>query len=124
MTHQITLNPGYPSEQTLDPQQLQVPDLWALAQALKDNGKDFFLRDIKILHVDASAGILDTWHLAHALKEYIRKEAARMPYGPPLDICKYCLMGDLGDYPDMGAAYVLVIPDQCKSQRHPEIYEV
>ena len=25
MTHQITLNPGYPSEQTLDPQQLQDP---------------------------------------------------------------------------------------------------
>jgi len=146
MTHQITLNPGYPSEQTLDPQQLQVPDLWHLACWLKDLPESIaVIRE----HADTSdrdqrkaldraigklcqlkngerAGerVLETWHLAHALKEYIRKEAARMPYGPPLDICKYCLMGDLGDYPDMGAAYVLVIPDQCQFQRHPEIYEV
>ena len=123
MTHQITLNPGYPSEQTLDPQQLQVPDLWHLAQALKDNGKDFFLRDVKIKHVDASAAILETWHLAHALKDYIRKEAARMPYGPPLSVCRSCLLWDtqegLGGDGDIGAAYILATPDNCQSQQHP-----
>jgi len=119
MTHLITLNPGYPSEQTVDPQQLQVPDLWHLAQALKENGKDFFLRDVKILHLEASAGILDTWHLAHALKEYIRKEAARMPYGPPLNICAGCMAEELQGSADIGAAYILAAPVDCQSQRHP-----
>ena len=119
MAHLITLNPGYPSEQTVDPQQLQVPDLWGIAQALKDNGKDFFLRDKKILHLEASAGILETWHLAHALKEYIRKEAARMPYGPPLDICASCLAEGLNESADIGAAYVLTAPGDCRFQQHP-----
>jgi hypothetical protein len=120
MPKEITLNPGYPSELTTTPGAIQVPDLWHLAQALKDNGKDFFLRDVKILHLEASTGILDTWHLAHALKRYIQDQEDRRP----LEVCKYCLMGDLGDYPDLGAAYVLVIPDECRSQRHPEIYDL
>ena len=115
MTHLITLNPGYPSEQTVDPQQLQVPDLWALAQALK-NGP---ITRSKAVQARAGADVLETWHLAHALKEYIRKEAARMPFGPPLDICPGCMAEELGDSADVGAAYILAAPVDCQSQRHP-----
>jgi len=141
MTHQITLNPGYPSEQTLDPQQLQVPDLWALACWLKDLPESI---DVIREHADTSdrdqrkaldraigklcqlkngerAGerVLETWHLAHALKEYIRKEAARMPYGPPLDICAGCMAEELAALPPNGAAYILTAPVDCQSMRHP-----
>ena len=123
MPKEITLNPGAPSEQTIEPGAIQVPDLWHLAQALKDNGNDFFLRDVKILHLEASAAILETWHLAHALKECIRKEAARMPYGPPLAICPKCLAEELGNAAclDVGAAYILATPADCQSMRHPEV---
>ena len=119
MTHQITLNPGYPSEQTVDPQQLQVPDLWHLAQALT-NGP---ITRNKTVQARAGADVLETWHLAHALKEYIRKEAARMPYGPPLDICPKCLTEELGNAAclDVGAAYILATPGGCQSMRHPEV---
>ena len=67
MSHLITLNLGYPSEQTVDPQQLQVPDLWALAQALK-NGP---ITRSKAVQARAGADILELWHLAHALRRYI-----------------------------------------------------
>ena len=121
MTHLITLNPGYPSEQTVNPQQLEVPDLWPLAQALKDGP----ITRSKSVQAQAGADVLETWHLAHALKEYIRKEAARMPFGPPLDICPGCMaeelleIGRVQGAADIGAAYILAAPVDCQSQRHP-----
>ena len=141
----ITLNPGYPSEQTVDPQQLQVPDLWHLAmwlkgisehiEVIKEHADTSEREHIKALDIaigylnrikdgEVSSGlVLETWHLAHALKEYIRKEAARMPYGPPLSVCRSCLLWDtqegLGGDGDIGAAYILATPDNCQSQQHP-----
>ena len=115
MAHLITLNPGYPSEQTVDPQQLQIHDLWGLYMALKD-GK---LTRSKSVQAEIAERVLETWHLAHALKEYIRREAARMPYGPPLDICASCLAEGLNESADIGAAYVLTAPGDCRFQQHP-----
>ena len=145
MPNEITLNPGYPSEQTIEPGAIQVPDLWHLACWLKDlpasiavirehaNTSD---RD-QIKALDRAIGrlsqlvngeragerVLETWHLAHALKECIRKEAARMPYGPPLAICPGCLAEELGNAAclDVGAAYILATPADCQSMRHPEV---
>jgi hypothetical protein len=109
MGHLITLNPGYPSEQTVDPQQLQIHDLWGLYMALKD-GK---LTRSRTVQAEIAERVLETWHLAHALKEYIRKEAARMPSGPPLSICGECL---LSGFVSVGDAFVVTTPEDC--QRH------
>ena len=119
MGHLITLNPGYPSEQTVDPQQLQIHDLWGLYMALKD-GK---LTRSRTVQAEIAERVLETWHLAHALKEYIRNEAARMPFGPPLSVCRSCLLWDtqegLGGDGNIGSAYILATPDNCQSQQHP-----
>jgi hypothetical protein len=141
MAHLITLSPGYPSEQTVDPQQLQVPDLWHLAiwlkgisehiEVIKEHADTSDREQIKALDAaiiylnrikdgEVSSGlVLETWHLTHALKEYIRKEAARMPYGPPLDICGECMAEELAALPPNGAAYILAAPVDCQSMRHP-----
>ena len=100
MTHQITLNPGYPSEMTVDPQQLEIYDLWHLSCWLKDLPESIaIIRE----HADTSdrdqrkaldraigklcqlkngerAGerVLETWHLAHALKRYILDHPAEV----------------------------------------------
>ena len=74
MTHQITLNPGYPSERTVDIFTVQVPDLWHLAQALK-NGP---ITRSKAVQARAGDDILELWHLAHALKRYILDHPAEV----------------------------------------------
>ena len=74
MSHLITLNPGSLSEQTIDPQQLQVPDLWHLAQALKHGP----ITRSKAVQARAGDDILELWHLAHALKRYILDHPAEV----------------------------------------------
>ena len=92
MTHQITLNPGYPSERTLDPQQLQVPDLWALAQALK-NGP---ITRSKAVQARAGADILELWHLAHAFRRYIIDHQEAEPPGIDHPDCLLCVCQECG----------------------------
>ena len=74
MTHQITLNPGYPSERTVDIFTVQVPDLWHLAQALK-NGP---ITRSKAVQARAGDDILELWQLAHELKRYIQEQHAEV----------------------------------------------
>ena len=47
---------------------------------------------------------------------HLRKEAARMPYGPPLDIGGECL---LTGFVTVGDAFVVTTPEGCQSQSHP-----
>ena len=93
MPNEITLNPGYPLEQTVEPGSIQVPDLWHLACWLKDLPESIAVirehattqdRD-QIKALDRAIGklsqltngeragdrVLETWHLAHSLKRYI-----------------------------------------------------
>ena len=120
MCHLITLNPGAPSEVTAPADAIQVPNLWYIAQALIDG--EFTTRN-KEVQAQAGADVLEAWHLAHALARYIREEAAKMPYGPPLSVCHSCLLWDthegLGGDGDIGSAYILATPDNCQSQQHP-----
>jgi hypothetical protein len=67
MAHPITLNPGAPSEMTAEPGAIPIPDLWHLAQALK-NGP---ITRSKAVQARAGADILELWHLAHAFRRYI-----------------------------------------------------
>ena len=120
MCHQITLNPGYPSEVTTPADAIQVPDLWHTAQAMIDGQ----LTTSKPVLARAGAEVLEAWHLAHALLRYIRQEAAKMPYGPPLSICSQCLALELDspsegtEAPNIGAAYLIATPETCESQGH------
>ena len=100
MPNEITLNPGYPSEQTIEPGAIQVPDLWHLACWLKDLPESIAVipqhadtsdRD-QIKALDRAIGqlsqlvngeragerVLETWHLAHALKRYILDHPAEV----------------------------------------------
>ena len=117
MCHLITLTPGYPSEVTTPADAIQVPDLWHTAQAMIDGQ----LTTSKPVLARAGAEILEAWHLAHALTRYIREEAAKMPYGPPLAICPGCMAEELAALPPIGAAYILTTPPDCQSMRHPEV---
>jgi hypothetical protein len=46
---------------------IEIPDLWALAQQI-ENGANF---DNPEVAKEAAKAILDTWHLAHSLKNHI-----------------------------------------------------
>ena len=116
MCHLITLNPGSPSEVTAPADAIQVPNLWHTAQALIDGQ----LTDSKPVLARAGAEVLEAWHLAHALARYIREEAAKMPYGPPLAICPVCMSEELTALPPIGAAYILATPADGQSMRHGE----
>ena len=77
MPNEITLNPGYPSEQTIEPGSIQIPDLWHIALDLNKTGKKVnALKDGQFQEVLAGDYILEAWHLAHALKRYIQDHPA------------------------------------------------
>ena len=72
MAHPITLNPGAPSEITAEPGAISIPDLWHIAQELKQTGATVYvLEGADIVEKLAGDYILDCWHLAHALRRYI-----------------------------------------------------
>ena len=72
MAHPITLNPGAPSEMTAEPGAIPIPDLWHIAQELKQTGATVYvLEGADIVEKLAGDYILDCWHLAHALRRYI-----------------------------------------------------
>ncbi len=60
---EITLNKGGAAERVIDSSEISVPDLWHLAQRLKDNGDHF-----------SGNQILECWHLAHNLKAHIQRQ--------------------------------------------------
>ena len=74
MPKAITINPGYPSERTVDLCTVQVPDLWHLAQGLKHGP----ITRSKAVQARAGDDILELWHLAHALKRYIQEQHAKV----------------------------------------------
>ena len=72
MTNAITLNPGTPSEITAAPGQIDVPDLWHIAQALKKTGETVYVPvNGEMKHILAGDYILECWHLAHAFRRYL-----------------------------------------------------
>ena len=72
MAHPITLNPGAPSEITAEPGAIPIPDLWHIAQELKQTGATVYvLEGADIVEKLAGDYILDCWNLAHALRRYI-----------------------------------------------------
>jgi hypothetical protein len=61
----ITLFKGGTAEITLRPSQIEIPDLWHIAMALKTE---------KGYGPQACDAILKTWHLAHGLRKALIEE--------------------------------------------------
>ena len=64
MFRKVTLNPGGTHEKTVDISEIQIPDLWHIAQALKS-------KKSAPTAVAAGDDVLEVWHLAHSLKKHI-----------------------------------------------------
>ena len=62
----ITLAKGGTAEREVDVQEIQVPDLWHVAMALKDDPS---------YDNRAADMILETWHLAHDMKRHLQEQA-------------------------------------------------
>jgi hypothetical protein len=92
MAYPITLNPGAPSEMTAEPGAIPIPDLWHLAQALK-NGP---ITRSKAVQARAGADILELWHLAHALRRYIIDHQETEPPGIDHPDCLLCVCQECG----------------------------
>ena len=69
MTSPITLNPGTPSEITADPGEIDVPDLWHIAQLIQGPSHTLYLPQEKREAIGNA--ILETWYLAHAFRRYL-----------------------------------------------------
>ena len=59
----IVLSPGGSARREVELDEIQVPNLWHIAQAL---------RTVAIKDPEASDMVLETWHLAHDLKANLR----------------------------------------------------
>ena len=103
MAHPITLNPGAPSEMTAEPGAISIPDLWHLAmwlkgisehiEVIKEHADTSEREHIKALDKaiqylarlqngeGQSEQVLETWHLAHALRRYLINH--QEPYTSP-----------------------------------------
>lgn len=57
----LTVHPGGEGEYTVCVNELKVPDLWHIAQSLKEAG-DYVAAEL----------VLKTWHLTHAMKDHIQ----------------------------------------------------
>ena len=74
MAHPITLNPGTPSELITEPRAIDIPDLWHIAQELKQTGATIVaLEGGEFVAKLAGDHILDCWHLAHDLKRHAQE---------------------------------------------------
>jgi hypothetical protein len=63
----ITLSKGGTAERTIDAQDIDVPDLWHIAMALK-NGEVY----LPHARTQVSEMVLECWHLCHDLKRHIQ----------------------------------------------------
>ena len=78
----VTLKRGAPGEHEVPVDEIQVPDLWHIAQALKKSGEKVYVAvNGEFTWVLAGDYVLDCWHLTHDLVRHIRdeEEAKRRP---------------------------------------------
>jgi len=64
----VTLFKGGTKEKTLPISQVEIPDLWHIAEAIRTNGRI----GGKAGRERAADMILDCWHICGALKEHIQ----------------------------------------------------
>ena len=70
----VTLKKGAPGEHEVPVEQIQVPDLWHIAQDLKKIGKQVYVLVAgEFTWVSAGDYVLDCWHLAHDLKRHAQE---------------------------------------------------
>lgn len=60
---QVTLNKGGTAEKTVDSKCVDIPDLWHIAERLRESGE---IRDADT--------VLECWHLAHSLLVHINSD--------------------------------------------------
>ncbi len=73
MKDTLTLHPGGTGEKELSINSLAIPDLWHVAQYHRDKAE---APAVEPWHKMQEHWILETWHLAHAMKERLQAELA------------------------------------------------
>ena len=69
----ITLKRGGSGEVEVPVEQIQVPDLWHIAQFLEKTGEQVYVvKDGEFTWVKASDYVLECWNLAHAMRRHIQ----------------------------------------------------